>query len=645
MYRTIVLTLAALCMLTANSPAAIPSSIMVQGRLNDTFGVPLPAGTKTFQFRIFNDTTAGAQIWPAGGVPEQQLIATDAQGLWVARLGALSPLVENDFDSPARWLQINVDGTTLPRIRLVSEPYAFRVATVDGASGGIITSKVSIGPGHTNSGNDAFVAGNSNTVSGWFSSVVGGSSNTASDFYATVGGGNQNRAGNFGTSIAGGLQNHATGYAASIGGGMSDTATGYTAHIGGGLQNAASAYASIVAGGQQNRASGDYSTVGGGRFNLAAGPYAVVAGGGSTSASSRNFARGSFSAIGGGEYNIADSSYSTVAGGTANWSYGSGGTISGGHFNSIASTSRDATVGGGESNSAAGSYATIPGGRQNEADGNYAFAAGRRAHAQHAGTFVWADTTNADFLSTGANQFLIRSDGGVGIGTNDPEAPLHVFETSAGTMTASTSSSAVFERSTTNYISILAPDHSTRGLVFGDPTADISGGILYASVVEDGLDFRTNGSIVRMVIDSLGNVGIGDNSPEEKLDVVGNIAVSGTICATSTITANSVGCPSDLRFKREIETLPNALGGVEKLRGVSYKWKTNEFPDREFPEGQQVGLIAQEVREVIPQAVIEQSDGYLAVDYARLVPLLIESIKEQQRQINDLKASLEAMRP
>ena len=69
---------------------------------------------------------------------------------------------------------------------------------------------------------------------------------------------------------------------------------------------------------------------------------------------------------------------------------------------------------------ASGNYATVPGGDYNSATMSYTLAAGRQAKANHDGTFVWADSTNADFASTGNNQFLVRAHGGVGINTNSP---------------------------------------------------------------------------------------------------------------------------------------------------------------------------------------------------------------------------------
>ena len=138
----------------------------------------------------------------------------------------------------------------------------------------------------------------------------------------------------------------------------------------------------------------------------------------------------------------------------------------------------------------------------------------------------------------------------------------------------------------------------------------------------DDLAFRTGGNTTRMTLDATGN-----------LNVTGNITATGTCCA------------SDVRFKKNVETLSDPLSRVSQLRGVEYDWRCDEFSERGFSTDRQIGLIAQEVREVVPQAVIEQSDGYLAVDYARLVPVLIEAIKEQQKRIESLENKLEQITP
>lgn len=155
--------------------------------------------------------------------------------------------------------------------------------------------------------------------------------------------------------------------------------------------------------------------------------------------------------------------------------------------------------------------------------GTNSFAAGHRAKATHTGTFIWADSTDADFSSTAANQFLIRASGGVGLGTTAPESPLHVFDGSAGSTTANASSIATFERSGNAYLSVLTPTNSASGIIFGSPYNDNDAGVYYNSVVSRGLALRTSGNITRMVIDSSGNVGIGTNAPANKLHVNGGI--------------------------------------------------------------------------------------------------------------------------
>jgi hypothetical protein len=79
---------------------------------------------------------------------------------------------------------------------------------------------------------------------------------------------------------------------------------------------------------------------------------------------------------------------------------------------------------------------------------------------------------------------------------------------------------------------------------------------------------------------------------------------------------------------------------LQQLQGVEFNWRQQDFADREFPDARQVGFVAQEVQQVLPGVVSEGSDGYLAMDYARLTPLLVEAIKAQQERIDKLEALL-----
>ncbi len=149
--------------------------------------------------------------------------------------------------------------------------------------------------------------------------------------------------------------------------------------------------------------------------------------------------------IGGGGFNSVHGWHSTIGGGIGNeigTSYNA--TIAGGDYNMIGDVAGWATIAGGRENEATQEYAMIPGGSHNLAGGEYSFAAGRLAKVRDPnavgggdtngdeGTFVWADSHNEEFWSTGPNQFLIRAAGGVGINTNDPEATLHVVGTAFG---------------------------------------------------------------------------------------------------------------------------------------------------------------------------------------------------------------------
>jgi hypothetical protein len=108
--------------------------------------------------------------------------------------------------------------------------------------------------------------------------------------------------------------------------------------------------------------------------------------------------------------------------------------------------------------------------------------------------------------------------------------------------------------------------------------------------------------------------------------------------------AGGVLLSSDRRFKKDINTVENALEKVLKLRGVNYYWKQKDFPNKNFDDKLELGLIAQEVEAIIPEVVGESADGYKAVEYQKLVALLIEAIKEQQAIIDGQKTEMADMR-
>lgn len=103
------------------------------------------------------------------------------------------------------------------------------------------------------------------------------------------------------------------------------------------------------------------------------------------------------------------------------------------------------------------------------------------------------------------------------------------------------------------------------------------------------------------------------------------------------MTVNGTNYNSDARFKQHVQPLSGSLQKLNALQGVQYEMRINEFPDRNFLPGTEIGLIAQEVEKVLPELVRTESDGYKSVDYAKLVPVLVEAIKEQQLEIRKLE--------
>jgi hypothetical protein len=135
----------------------------------------------------------------------------------------------------------------------------------------------------------------------------------------------------------------------------------------------------------------------------------------------------------------------------------------------------------------------------------------------------------------------------------------------------------------------------------------------------------TNGGTETLRILANGNVGIGLTNPTYKFHVNGKLKTTG------------INETSDERLKKSILPIEKPLQMIEDLRGVTYYWRRDEFPDQEFEADMQYGLIAQEVEKVLPELVATDSEGWKSIEYSHLVPILLEAIKEQQELIKDLK--------
>jgi hypothetical protein len=352
--------------------------------------------------------------------------------------------------------------------------------------------------------------------------------------------------------------------------------------VGGTIAGGGQDYFSINDG--PNQVLFDFGTVGGGFANTSGNFQATVSGG------YGNTASGYTATIAGGDNNLASGKESAMGGGT---------------FNTASGTF--ASVLGGISNTASGQGATVAGGQSNTAGGFTSFAAGYGAQALHDGSFVWGDSQAAGFPTTGPNQFLIRAAGGVGINTNTPGFPL-TFANGFGDKIS------LWGQSEPCYGFGIAP--ATLQIHTDGPGAVIDFG--YGSSTSFGLSARIYGT--------------------------GDFLATNDIYAVGNMHAQQYLTSSDVRYKKEIATLDNALDTILSLRGVTFDWDRDAWPEKYFREGRQVGFIAQEVEQVLPELVSTDANGYKSVAYVNVVPVLVEAMKQQQARISAQQKQIEELK-
>ena len=130
-------------------------------------------------------------------------------------------------------------------------------------------------------------------------------------------------------------------------------------------------------------------------------------------------------------------------------------------------------------------------------------------------------------------------------------------------------------------------------------------------------NFRSGNNLFVDVTNS--RVGVGTTIPSTTLQVAG------------TITCVDVNSTSDINLKEHIHSINDPLGKVIQINGVGFRWKDTKEPS--------IGVIAQDIEEILPE-LVHQSDHIKTVNYNGLIGVLIEAVKEQQRQIEELKKQI-----
>ena len=144
-----------------------------------------------------------------------------------------------------------------------------------------------------------------------------------------------------------------------------------------------------------------------------------------------------------------------------------------------------------------------------------------------------------------------------------------------------------------------------------------------------GVSTTYEGVTKKMTLNSSGGLGVG----------VSPASTAGIIEAANDVIAFS---SSDIRFKENVTPISDALFKIQQIRGVEFDWISDK--EHHAYDGHDVGVIAQEVEKVLPEVVATRDSGYKAVKYEKMMPLLIEAIKEQQEQIEKLKQQIEEIK-
>ncbi|MGE3800630.1 MAG: tail fiber domain-containing protein [Candidatus Kapaibacterium sp.] len=455
------------------------------------------------------------------------------------------------------------------------------------------------------------------------STISGGANNQIdSSSRGTVGGGQNNmiRISSVGV-IGGGSDNLIdTSVVATIGGGSSNQIVLSPGSVigggsGGKIERSTSA---VLAGGgsSQSLTVSSFATISGGRtIIIDSSDFATVSGG------TTNSLRRSISAtIGGGSTNsIQGTTNGTIGGGFSNQLFKTtGSTIGGGSQNRIDSTTQNGTISGGNQHYIGGAASTsdnvIAGGRGDSiTNSTAATIAGGLSNVidSSSGASILGGSLNRITSSATHSSIL----GGRGLVLQGQKSVGYHGNNGLGTtdITVANSNVAFFG----NVDMWLGNNRSQASkLIFFEAhsgTGTFPGTTTFFSSFEAGNQTDTIRYILPTTAGAAGDV----------------LEIAGVVGDVVTLEWDTDDNSSDARFKQNIRTLTGALDSTLMLRGVRHDWRRSEFPNRNFPEGESIGFIAQEVEQIFPELVETESDGFKKVQYAKVTALLVEALREE----------------
>ncbi len=249
-------------------------------------------------------------------------------------------------------------------------------------------------------------------------------------------------------------------------------------------------------------------------------------------------------------------------------------------------------------------------------------------------------------LSCGTTNFLSKVTGANALGCSQ------VFDNGTNVGIGTTAPSAQFHTTGTVRFQGLTVNNAFNNIVVADANGNLATRVYSPGAVLSCANVNyvpkvtgANAIGCSQIFDNGTSVGIGTNAGFTYTGYPQTIITNTLVPVGSTITLKVNGITSsvsyvvtsDGRFKQGVKTIEKAMDKIAALNGVSYSWKAAEFKSLgyKFDDTKQLGFIAQDLMKVLPEAVIVDENGYYAVNYTMVIPLLTEALKEQQQTIAD----------